>query len=1102
MSRAVLDTVLHYARSLAGGEAGLPEPLLLERFLARREEAAFAALVERHGPMVLGVCRRVLGNAADADDAFQATFLVLARQAASLRKRASVASWLYGIACRVAWRARADAARRRLHERQARALRPTAAEAPTACELGDVLGEELARLPEKYWLPVVLCHLEGRTNEEAARQLGWPVGSVKGRLARARDLLRARLTRRGFAPSAALLGTALAAQAAAAVPPSLAQATLRAALATGLGLDAERVSTSVTALAEGALRPAGWARFRLTLAVLLVLAAAGSAGALLQGGTNPRPKEEAGQVGAQAPAPPGAAVRGDLHGDPLPPGASARLGTVRFRQAGQILTLAYSRDGKLLASGGWDKAVHLWDAVTGRSVRTFPGHDRWTYALALSPDGKLLASGGYDGTLRVSELATGKEIRAFKGHQLSVNSVLFTADSKLLASAGGDGRLILWDVATGMAVRELMKATDPKKAANTLGGLTLSPDGRSLAVGARDDNLYVWEVATGKQRLRLPHPGGWLHAPAFSPDGKLLASGNAHVIRLWDVAAGKVRAAWPAPSRDVCALAFSPDGQMLAVISWVSSLLVREPRSAWLLDVATGREVRRLEGDYGSFRALAFAPDGRTLAISDDAAVRRWDTTTGRELPPYGGHRGTVFSVAVSPDGKAVYSGSGDATLRRWDAATGKEVRAYAGHRSMVWRVRLTADGKALASGGNDRKVFLWGPDGERPTRELTEHATFRALAVAPDGSTLVTSVDGHGLRIWDAAGRELRKVAPEQLFFALDFAPDGKLLASGGQSRDGYQRLQIWNAATGREVGGDKGLEGYAGVAFSPDGLWVAAALHGKDPVRLYDDRAREVRRFHGHRGSALDVAFGPGGWTLATAGEDHTVRLWEVATGLERRRLEGHTGWVHCVAFSADGRTLVSGGADTTLLVWDVDAASRGRAKGRPDAAELDRLWAELAGQDGARAYDAICWLAAFPGQSVPLLRERLLGGKVAVGRVGQWIRDLDDPQFAVREKASSELAKLGRQVEPELRRALARASPEARLRLERLLAALPGAGGKAPDPERVRALRALEVLEQVGTPEARQAVEALARAGTALGSEARGVLARLKKRPPDTR
>ena len=186
---------------------GMPDAQLLDRFVESHSEAAevaFEALVQRHGPMVLRVCREILGDSDDADDAFQASFLVLVQRVRSIRDRGSLASWLYGVATRVALRARTDAARRREVERQGATVPADRSLAAERSFVDPVVHEELTRLPEKYRAPIVLCYLEGLTHDGAAQQLGWPVGTVRGRLARARDLLRNRLTRRGVTASAAL----------------------------------------------------------------------------------------------------------------------------------------------------------------------------------------------------------------------------------------------------------------------------------------------------------------------------------------------------------------------------------------------------------------------------------------------------------------------------------------------------------------------------------------------------------------------------------------------------------------------------------------------------------------------------------------------------------------------------------------------------------------------------------------------------------------------------------------------------------------------------------------------------------------------------------
>jgi RNA polymerase sigma factor (sigma-70 family) len=1077
MSHATISQFVRHLRLGPGpwADAGGADHELLERFAAG-DEAAFAALVQRHGPLVLGLCRRLLGDPGMAEDVFQATFLVLARRAGSIRKRASVSSWLYGVARRLAHKARRGDSRRRQHERLAAQSRPSHG-APDAgwAELLVVLDEELARLPERARAPLLLCYLEGCTQDEAARFLGWSVGTLRRRLAWGRDLLRLRLTRRGATLSGGLFALLLAPQAATAVvPDSLLVQTARTAIAFAAGRVCE---TTAAALARAACFTLGspmckaLALCLLTVGVVLV-AAAGLAHRTEEGEpTDPNPPTP------QAPDDkPGLAAAGrDRLGDPLPQGALVRFGTIRFRHPGGISGAALAPDGKAIAISG-SHVLRLIDTATGRVRWSLPdadsaeGYTPGMRPLAFSPDGKALMLPAAQG-VRLLDPATGGETRRVSSRYGMLRSIAFSPDGKEIALAIGGGAAF-YEAATGKEQREILCA------GCTASWLYYAPDGRSVALpGATASRIRLCDVATGKE-IRSLENGSEVTAVAFAPAGQTLAAvGKDRVVRVWNIATGKEIHALPEgtaePGRDALAvLAFSSDGKVLAAGTSDDSIA--------LWDTASGKALRRLKGHTWMVTGLFFGPDGKTLfSTSWDATVRRWDIASGKEI------RGRENEydqgvLALSADGKRVATTGADGLITLWEAATGSKVRVLEGHRRGLFTLAFSPDGRRLASGGWEQRVRVWDVPAGKEERTLAcgpgqdKDRRVEALAFSPDGR-LLAGCDRHRevVRLWEAdTGRELRQLAQSGAA-ALAFAPDGKTLAAGGWEGS----LELWDVATGRKLRSIQPASGRAifdAIAYSPDGRLIATGHHGNSVYLWEAATGKLVREIMAEQQVTWCLAFSPDGAWLATGGLDGTVRLWEVATARRMYELRGHDFWVLRLAFGPDGRTLATGGYDGTSLLWTL------KPKIEPlPAGGLGPLWESLAEEDGARAYRAVWTLAEHPDETIPFLKKHMRSAKVQIDQASlrKWLADLDSDSFTRREAATRELARVGTAIEPNIRAALANTkSPEARRRLEQLLEDL----GRQLSPEVLRRKRAVRVLELIGSREAMELLQTLAKEG----------------------
>jgi RNA polymerase sigma factor (sigma-70 family) len=1114
----------------------LSDGQLLERFCSRREETAFALLVQRHGPMVLAVCRRTLANVADVEDAFQATFLVLARRAASIRRRESVGSWLYGVAAHVALKARAQAARRRGREAQAVARTPAGPLAElTQQEVRAALDEELGRLPERYRAPVVLCDLKGKTHEQAAREMGCPKSSLSSRLVRARGLLRQRLVRRGIALSAGLTAAVLAEGATPVVVPALlTTAAVRHATLAGPGraVASGLIPERVAALAEAGLRhlTAGGAKATMTLLLALGGVCLGTAVLAYQALAARPPAAEAGPpalaAGDGEPEGPGAEgrPRTDRYGDPLPSGAVGRLGTLRFRHQHTVVSLAFSRDGKTIVSGSWDQTVRLWDAATGRELHRFawphgdPVFSDTVSSAALSPDGKTVAEGCTTPelggqpqplvrqTVVLWDVATGRARWHTTNLENTVFHLRFTPDGKSLV--GLSGRVIhVWDAASGNEQHRLTLPDGPGG-----GHVAFSPGGATAAAVCGDGTLGVWDVATGRRVRSFPGPQGGIACLALAPDGRTLASGGGEgdrTVRHWDLATEKELRRFGPYAECVTRLAFSPDGEELA--------LADEHGTIRVCDVVGGKERCRCGLHAGNaVLALAFAPDGKTLAAggTNEKAVRLFDTATGKERGPYAGHQDEITGLALLPDGDILVSAARDGCIDAWDLTGGRVVRRW-GDPGGARAVALSQDGKALASGGTDGTARLWDlATGKELRRFRGPGGWVSGVAFSPDGTLLGAAIDAGPPAAWDVVlwdvttGRERLRIRPPGPFaqnpcpFA--FSPDGRTLVTGTGHQPG-RPLCVWDLATGKELRrlpGDPDNDTLC-LAFSPDGRLLASAGWSKK-IRVTEvATGQTVRQFPAY---AWVLAFSADGGTLASGDVDGTVSLWDLATGRKQAAFRGHSpggqgrfnfaAGVSALAFSGDGKTLVSGGGDTTVLLWGLTgSAPQGRPRpAKPTPQQLDALWDALSSADAGKAEEAVWALAAAPGQAVPLLAEHVRPVSPAdPGRVAELVAGLDSEQFQERQAATRQLEQLGEQALPGLRRALAGGpSPEVRRRLGELL-------DRPASPEQVRQLRAVGVLERAGTPEAGALLKQLAGGvpEARLTQDAKASLERLRRR-----
>lgn len=1108
MSLELVEALQQYLGRLCDEAVPPGDGVLLKRFVEANDRDAFEMLIARHGPMVLGTARRLVDEAHDAEDVFQAVFLSLARLAKSIRQGSTLPAWLHRATSRIAAKVRAK--------------RPARWEPPNEpIENGDPgarlhwqeirqgLDEELERLPERLRSPLLLCYVTGLARDEAARQLGWSLAMLKRRLEQGRRILRTRLEARGIAAAGLVVAV---------LTPKAMQAAVSTSLLDGtLGMVFSKEAHAPESVSVLILQSAATMKGVVMKSIFAILAVVGIGVGVWAGMGQADPPAKA--TDQKEDAKPVAEEKVANIDDPLPAGSVLRFGTSRFRYGVSMHNMTVSPDGKTAFVTNDSHPPRAFDLASGRVL--FSLNYGSVEAGVYSPDGRaLVLKQNFD--LCVFDAESGKQLRTIKGEQKNLRHSgvpVFTPDGKAIATISDGKDVHLFDFESGNTIRDFVhdipKSGAPSDFAQVI-AIAFSADGKLMATGGYGNekgNYFarLWDVETGKELRRFPHgPKGYgIGSLTFSPDGKTLATLGTQgdvFLRLFDVETGKEQRAFPTDGElrpSPGSVVFSPDGKTVAAAL----------NSIHLYDTTTGEE--RLRIDHRA-SILHFTDDGKTLTAGVSGAIYRWETATGKMLTPEAADS-AVDRILVSPDGSRVITRGQNSDGYIWDGASGKLLRripvAYDSG------LAISPDGRFLAWPVADYKVQFKDPQESGSTfygtrirlYDLAAHklvdrfpafkGSAQDLAFTHDGRKIVT-VEKHGglVRIWDfAAGKEERSFPilsdtlkkKSYIIGRTMLSPDGKTVVvtyvdNSNPGRLGLRRPpqhdQLWDVATGRELphlNGGHPIDG----AFSPDGrlvvtrgeIHVCEVATGKRLATLPADYIE-------------GAAFSRDGRYLATIASRDAVHIWEVATWTRLKVLKGHRDRPTALAFTPGGQ-LLSGSVDTTVLAWDL------RPPQPSGKVTLDSAWSDLAKYECAEAFKAEGAFLAKAPEAIRFFAAKVKPeAPVDAKRVQQLIGDLDSDQFAEREAASKALSALGRQVIPWLEDTVKTAkSTEVQDRAKKLVEGLKDARATT---DQLRQMRALLVLELIDDDESRSLLARWASgpAGALLTTEASAALIRL--------